>query len=1239
MLEAGIGPAPAVAQGIEVAATRQRVGDYELIEEIARGGMGVVFKAWQISLGRAVALKMILTGRLASEVEVRRFRDEARAVAALHHPNIVAIHEVGEIDSQPYFSMDLVEGRNLAEAVREGPFAPARAAGCVKTVAEAIHYAHEHGILHRDLKPSNVLLDAEDRPHVTDFGLAKQLPNAGREVPSADLTLSGQVLGSPNFMPPEQALGMRGELGPASDVYSLGALLYHLLTGRPPFLADSIPATLRLVAETEPVAPRLLVPTVPRDLETICLKCLNKESRRRYSTAKELADELGRFLRDEPIRARAVGRWEKFHRWTRRHPIVAVLTGVIGLLLVAVALISTVAASRLQRANRAGQEKLREAYLSQARANRWSGRPGRRFDSLDVIRKAAEIRPGIDLRNEAIAVLALVDLRESKQWRDVHQVFDATYESYARFETNGTIMVRRVRDETELLRVPGVGIPVHGLGFSPDSRLLAVHYRSETKDYAFKVYDLNQGGKVVLDVPGRWVRFHVFLPDQRILALVWAESVRKGQIAVTFYDLDASRELNSIPLSQLPYGMAAHPDSSKVALASQESPLVPIYAVADGQKLRTLVHSNGVYGLSWSSDGRRLAAACADRFVYLWDVSSEPHLVARLPHEGETIWCHFTQRGDMLMSWGWNLVAKVWNVESRKELLRLPADSVGLFSTDDRWWQVNRVPASSSISEFADGRECRPYHFRSETGASYNVILARDGGWMASGHRDGLRFWNLATGRETHLPESGDTRHLQLTSDGQNLITQSATELLSWPIRSREEGGVTRITIGPPFGMSSEKPGSIQPTNRMAVFSGNQTHIFDAQTLRIERRVKASGSIHAAAISPDGRYGATWVNPERVVKIWDVNDASPIATVPVHHSPHLGFSPDGRWLITCAAEEYVFWQRDSWKPIKTLPRGQTGGSHGRFAFTSDGQMVALAIGRGEVALVDTTTFELLATLESPEIGIVAGLSFTGDGTHLAVTTILQSIHVWDLRLMRRQLAELGLDYNRPPLPVATSSNRPLELTVIGAAVDKLKPALPPRDPGCTLKQIDLTVFYNATLTNSWFNPKWEKNDLSALPRGLQTLDGISFDVRGVVQLASSHPDLTLSYPKEITKIPVQQRCHALHFLHSGGWSTADGTDVGEYVVRYEDDTERTIPLSYAENIWNWWDLPGRTAPMKEGTILAWRGRNPLSDRSKIDLLLFHFRWENPRPNVVISSITFRSRMTQCAPFLVALTAE
>ena len=288
--------------GKQTDGSSQRVryfGEYELIQEIARGGMGVVYKARQTKLNRIVALKMILAGQLASQADVQRFYIEAEAAANLEHPGIVPIYEIGEHDGQHFFSMGFIEGESLDARVKEGPLPPHEAADITKKIAEAIAYAHERKVIHRDLKPANILIDADGQPKVTDFGLAKNYEG------DSGLTATGQVLGTPSYMPPEQAAGETDRVGPAADVYSIGGVLYALLTGRPPFETASVVDTLVAVLEQEPVPVCRLNAMIHVDLETICLKCLNKNQEFRYQSAKELALELNRFLIGEPIQAKA----------------------------------------------------------------------------------------------------------------------------------------------------------------------------------------------------------------------------------------------------------------------------------------------------------------------------------------------------------------------------------------------------------------------------------------------------------------------------------------------------------------------------------------------------------------------------------------------------------------------------------------------------------------------------------------------------------------------------------------------------------------------------------------------------------------------------------------------------------------------------------------------------------------------------------------------------------------------
>ena len=372
---AGHSPHAVIRRPAAVGCERPAVPGYEILGELGRGGMGVVYQARQLGLHRTVALKMVLTGIHAGPKDLARFRAEAAAIARLQHPNIVQIYDVGEAAGRPYFVLEFVAGGSLAQHLQGTPQPVRPAAQLVETLARAVHAAHANGVIHRDLKPANILLEGSGvrgqsaggtssptpdpspltasflTPKITDFGVAKCAGGDGEAPDLRGPTVTGELLGTPNYMAPEQAMVPRQPVGPAADVYALGAILYELLTGRPPFTGETPLATVLQVLHNEPVSVTSLQPNVPRDLETICLKCLRKEPRKRYGSALELAEDLQRFLRDEPIRARPVMPVEKLWRWVRRHPVPAGLLAA-GLLAPVVALIAlSLLSARLVRSS------------------------------------------------------------------------------------------------------------------------------------------------------------------------------------------------------------------------------------------------------------------------------------------------------------------------------------------------------------------------------------------------------------------------------------------------------------------------------------------------------------------------------------------------------------------------------------------------------------------------------------------------------------------------------------------------------------------------------------------------------------------------------------------------------------------------------------------------------------------------------------------------------------------------
>lgn len=629
-------------------------GDYELLEEIARGGMGVVFRARQLSLNRVVALKMMLFGQFSSDEFVRRFQAEAAAAATLQHPNIVAIHEIGECDGMHYFSMDYVEGRSLAEIARERPL-PARAvAAHLQVLAQAVHYAHQRGVLHRDLKPSNVLIDASGNLRLTDFGLAKRLGSG------SDFSFSGQLVGSPNYMPPEQAARDGGPVGPASDVYSLGAILYHLLTGRPPIVADSLEGTLLAVLQDEPMALRSLNRGVPRDLETICLKCLQKNPSRRYPTAEALAEDLGRYRQGKPIRARPTGWIERLVRWCRRKPAAASAVALLGLITGG----SALTAHHLSRLNQLARWNTYVSEMSRAEQEWQQHRFAEAFFLLErqIPRRHEPDLRGFEWRHlwelargncasrlpshpDVVSWLGFSPNGKSFAtfgWDATNgvQIWDATNQrlrcairgatSVGGFSADGELFLAGRADQSIVAHSARTGAPLTVIpqagdivAFAPEAqRVVTMDAR-----HVLSVRDARTG-RALLSLANSARRFFdvgrnapvAITPDGRWLALVRpgdpSESRDRG---IDLWNLDAGVMQTFLPQPRQIRLVRFSSGSDILAVANGDGEVV-LWNWRRNEARSLQAHALPVQSLAFSADGATLATGSSDETIKLWDV-------------------------------------------------------------------------------------------------------------------------------------------------------------------------------------------------------------------------------------------------------------------------------------------------------------------------------------------------------------------------------------------------------------------------------------------------------------------------------------------------------------------------------------------------------------------------------------------------------------------------------------------
>ncbi len=1007
--------------------TAPRVGDYELLELIGRGGMGLIYRARQLSLQRVVALKMMRTGEPPLPADVLRFRSEAEAVASLDHPHIVPIYEVGEHEGRPFFSMKLIEGGSLAGHLPRLAGDLRAGAGLLAAAARAVHYAHQRGLLHRDLKPANILLDGEGQPHVTDFGLAKRLgPKSG----DATSTQRGLIVGTPTYMAPEQAAN-KG-VSTAADVYSLGAILYELLTGQPPFRAENPLVLLFHVLEQEPTPPRSLNQRVDRDLETVCLKCLQKEPPKRYPSAEALADDLDRWLRGEPIQARPVSRRERVLKWARRRPHLAALVALLALTLVA------------GFAGVCWQWRRAEGEYHKAAAHADSERRATYARAIPLA--YAEWRFGNSGTAEQVLNACRPELR-GWEWHYLRRLFRvrqlATREGHAdgvlavAFDPGGTrvasagsdgvVKVWDRRALREILTLPAHSAAVTAVAFSPDGKYLA----SGSADGAVRVWDAARGDRLaVRSGPAGGVTGLAFdpappaapgLPAWRLACTggkpfrgeltLWGPAEEKALArktwqhllaavafspdgrslataghdgAVTVWDPTALEESLRTFQGQteriVPWASVAYSGDGRWVAAGSPAGLVRVWDAATGEEFFSTATANqaGVSGVAFSGEGGRiLAAATADNMVQGWFTRSGQPAFSLRGHTRAVKAVACSSDGECLASGGLDGMVTLWDIDRRDDDLTLRG-------------------------------------LRGAQAGVTGVAFSPDGARLASATRDRtLQVWDVATAKTIltlqRLPAA--VNGLAFGSEGQVAGGCEDGSVRIWEVPSGRERLCLRPASGPACGRLADWPNApvhavaFGPNGALAAAGGDgAVRVWEIPSGRERLCLRGGAPAAAVAFSPDGgRLAAAGGDGSRV---WEAATgrellalAGPVQAErpgrglhgsrgPVHA---IAFSPDGTYLATASQDEAVrVWDAATGELVRTL-RGHAGAVRG-LAYGRGGRLASAGDDKA-VRVWDAAGQELLALRGHTEP--LRALAFSPDGHRLASASDDGTIKIWD----------------------------------------------------------------------------------------------------------------------------------------------------------------------------------------------------------------------------------------------------